>query len=467
MNGVRFCAFTGATLFWLLCLGMMTGTASGLTVEMEGERLRVQNGSPKNPMPSEAIIRELGAPSGGGFRTRAESLEFRLDAPLEDRGTVAFWFRTDRPQSTGIGAQRASVPLVSVKGLVDISFHNSGNEISIEARWNNAMKGAAQRNVQVLMPQFPGPEWHHFALVWDASKGILNAYVDGSPFYWASERIPAWKSAFSDRVTLHPGVFALADIRVDAECLDGDTIQKWVGPERAGALDKWLGAAPLGPLDVSARKGKLLYGNSLSRAADVSGWKMEGPGILEFDEGWMTMRSERPDGPEGHTVFWCPVDFPESFVAEWEFERLGADGLCIVFFAAKGQGGRDLFDPSLRARDGRFGQYVKGDIDCYHISYYADTPLTPRRTTNLRKNSGFYLVASGPSGVRPGATGVHRITLLKEKGLIQLAVDGVRIIDFADDDKTYGLILGSGKIGFRQMQWTQARYRNFEVYQLK
>jgi hypothetical protein len=46
-------------------------------------------------------------------------------------------------------------------------------------------------------------------------------------------------------------------------------------------------------------------------------------------------------------------------------------------------------------------------------------------------------------------------------------VDGRKIIDWLDDGKTYGEVLGSGKMGFRQMQWTHFRYRNFKVWNLK
>lgn len=42
-----------------------------------------------------------------------------------------------------------------------------------------------------------------------------------------------------------------------------------------------------------------------------------------------------------------------------------------------------------------------------------------------------------------------------------------KIIDWTDDGKEYGPVLGGGKIGLRQMQWTHFRYRNFKVWELE
>jgi hypothetical protein len=166
-------------------------------------------------------------------------------------------------------------------------------------------------------------------------------------------------------------------------------------------------------------------------------------------------------------VHWCPEEFPERFWAEWEFELLSEQGLCIVFFAARGQGGRDVFDPTLAPRNGIFRQYHSGDIDCYHVSYFANTPGSARRVANLRKNAGFYLVANGPVGVAAARAGeVHRAVLVKDGARIRLAVDGRTIIDHTDDGVRAGPVWAGGKIGLRQMQWTVGRYRNFRVFAL-
>ena len=185
-------------------------------------------------------------------------------------------------------------------------------------------------------------------------------------------------------------------------------------------------------------------------------------------DGWMEMASHLPDGPDGHFVHWCPVDFPGNFVSEWEIAPLSEYGLCIVFFAAVGGHGEDIFDTGLPERTGAFNQYTNGAINCYHVSYYANTPFNPGRITcNMRKNSGFYVVSNGPPGIPPGSHGPHQIRLIKDGTQIQIQMDGRVVIDFRDDGERYGPVFGAGKIGHRQMQWMVARYRNFRAWGLK
>lgn len=134
--------------------------------------------------------------------------------------------------------------------------------------------------------------------------------------------------------------------------------------------------------------GKLIYSNAFSNSGDVKDWIMEGPGRIEFFDNAMQMYSPNE---EGHHVFWCPKDFPSSFIAEWEAQDFETDaGLCIVFFGAKGLKGESIFDSSMPKRTtGVFTDYTKGAMNCYHISYYANAKDdTHRETVNLRKIKG-------------------------------------------------------------------------------
>ncbi|MCC5930961.1 MAG: DUF1961 family protein [Cyclobacteriaceae bacterium] len=214
------------------------------------------------------------------------------------------------------------------------------------------------------------------------------------------------------------------------------------------------------------RKPKVLYENDFSSAEKMEGWQMEGPGIVEFAEGWMHMYA-----PEQawHHVYWCPVDFPESFEASWEMQNMHPEaGLCIIFFAALGTDGEDIFDPSLPARDGTFSQYTKDKINSYHISYYANNPKNQEReAAHLRKNNMFEIVQQGPEGITKSSVDIHKIRLVKEDARIVFYVDDVKIIDWTDDGTSLGPVYGKGKIGFRQMQWTHFRYRNFRVSEVR
>ncbi len=213
-------------------------------------------------------------------------------------------------------------------------------------------------------------------------------------------------------------------------------------------------------------KGELLYQSSMADSPDIAEWVMEGPGKVSFSEGWMDMQSPEETG---HHVFWCPDEFPESFVAQWELQNLETDaGLCIVFFSAKGQNGESIFDPGLSRRDGVFNQYTRGDINCYHISYYANAAHNPDRPhANLRKNSGFHLVQEGAAPIPASSTEVYTMTLIKDGAHIILYANDRKLIDWKDDGITHGPVLGEGRIGLRQMKWTHFKYRNFKVWDLQ
>ena len=208
-----------------------------------------------------------------------------------------------------------------------------------------------------------------------------------------------------------------------------------------------------------AQHGALLYSNPMSTLDDTKDWIMEGRGKTECKDSWTQIYSP---GEKGHHVLWCPVEFPASFIAEWEVQNLHPKaGLCIVFFAAKGIDGENIFAPSLPKRDGRFKGYINGAIHNYHISYYANGKNQPgRETANLRKNPGFHKVQKGEVGIATNSLEIHTIQLVKQEGHIQLFIDKRKVIDWQD----HGEAWTGGKMGFRQMKWTRFAYRNFNVW---
>ena len=213
-------------------------------------------------------------------------------------------------------------------------------------------------------------------------------------------------------------------------------------------------------------KGTLLYENKLSSKITLNGWTPEGPAKFEFKEKWMHLFSPNE---EGHHVLWCPEDFPESFIAEWELQNQETDaGLCIIFFSALGNNGESIFDPSFPKREGVFKQYTKSNLfNNYHISYYANTKDNrTREVAHLRKNSGFNKVQIGEPGIPIKSEAIHKMRLVKDGAHITCFVDGRKVIDWTDDGKEFGSVLKGGKIGLRQMKWTHFRYRNFKVWSI-
>jgi len=210
-------------------------------------------------------------------------------------------------------------------------------------------------------------------------------------------------------------------------------------------------------------QGSLLYNNSLANQSDVNDWVMEGPGELNFTNNWMRIYSPNE---EFHHVFWCPEDFPNSFIAQWKVQNLEIDaGLCIVFFAAKGLNGENVLNSSSQ-RTGVFEQYTRS-LNNYHISYYANARNEPgREISNLRKNNGFNLVQNGRAGIPIDSTSIHTVTLVKDQHHIVMFIDSREIINWIDNGIIDTQPHTDGKIGFRQMKSTNFKYCNFTVWVL-
>ncbi|WP_349035409.1 DUF1961 family protein [Pseudarthrobacter sp. SORGH_AS 212] len=114
------------------------------------------------------------------------------------------------------------------------------------------------------------------------------------------------------------------------------------------------------------RSAGVLYSNALGGPADVADWVPEGPLSVHGHEGTLELSGALDDadfGDHAHWTFWCPEEFPDGIRISWEFRPLEEPGLAMLFFAAAGQGGLDLFSPDLAPRTGFYPQYHSGDID--------------------------------------------------------------------------------------------------------
>lgn len=217
-------------------------------------------------------------------------------------------------------------------------------------------------------------------------------------------------------------------------------------------------------------KGKLLYQNRLEREEDIKGFLLEGEANISFADGSMVMKNrlDASSGQKANYVLWCPEVFDDNIVIEWEFQPMSDRGLCILFFAARGRDGRDLFDPRLATRTGEYPQYHSGDIDALHVSYFRRKEADERafHTCNLRKSHGFHLVAQGADPIPEAAEAAefYRLSLIKTNDAVRFLMNDLPIFTFEDDGVTYGERLGGGRIGFRQLAPLTARYRNLSVF---
>ncbi|MDQ8738658.1 DUF1961 family protein [Paenibacillus sp. LHD-38] len=222
---------------------------------------------------------------------------------------------------------------------------------------------------------------------------------------------------------------------------------------------------------MAAPEWKLLYSNPLKTAEDLTGFRLEGEAAMTFPKGQLRMESvmEPDDGQQANFVLWCPESFPSDMAVEWEFRPIREPGLAILFFAARGAKGLDLFDPTFSTRTGEYEQYHHGELDAYHLSYYRRRWPDERsfQTCNLRKSYGFHLVAQGADPLPSVADcgGFYRMRLQMRGSRIDFSINELTVLSW-EDGAAYGPPLGAGKIGFRQMSPFIAEYANLRVYAL-
>jgi hypothetical protein len=389
---------------------------------------------------------------------------------LGEAGTISFRVQTDQVYRNGEGQENFRQTLIRLPGVFEIAFSRTDPSVNISWIWDSR-KGFEGKfhDIIVDMTDLPGPETYFLQYTWDSALGLSEAYLNGIALRIPGVKFPPWLIGKEvTNIEISGGRLTVSDVTVESRYTPPAKALAAVPKEFRGRHSNLFGfSKPPQPLDISARRGALLYESSMDNHGPVAGWVKEGPLDLRFENGAMQMRCI--DFAE-HTVFWCPQEFPDRFVAEWEFEPLSQYGLAIIFFAARGEHGEDIFDPALPKRDGKFIHYTRGAITSYHVSYFANVEnyQMGRIDSNLRKNNQFYRVGGGPVAIPPGTQGWQQMRLIKDGSRIQLFANGKICVDWMDDDpKRYGPPHAGGKIGLRQMTQTIGAYRNFRVWELK
>ena len=225
-------------------------------------------------------------------------------------------------------------------------------------------------------------------------------------------------------------------------------------------------------LQEAGGEATLIYDNPLAGKDDIKDFVLQGEAAATFPQGRLRLenRLSAEDGQRANYVLWCPEEFPADVMITWDFYPIREPGLCMMFFAAKGRKGQDLFDPSLGRRTGEYVQYHHGDIDAFHISYFRRKETDERafHTCNLRKSYGFHLTAQGGDPIPDVADAKppYHIAVIKKGNEVRFLINALEIFRFEDDGRTYGPLLGGGKIGFRQLAPFIGEYADLRVYVL-
>ena len=214
-----------------------------------------------------------------------------------------------------------------------------------------------------------------------------------------------------------------------------------------------------------------VYETSFDDPATLEDWRLEGGLRMSIADGNLVLESKpgstQSETNANHLVCWLTREIPADFLLEFSVRPANRkQGLNIVFFNARGLRGEGVLDPALAPRDGLFKQYHSGDLNGYHISYWA----AGRGTANLRKNRGFHLAAEGKDLVTEGPAGEFQtIRIYHRGGKIRCTVDDLVSLAYDDDGTTFGPVwTHSGWIGLRQMGHTvRCEYGHLKVWPLK
>ncbi len=222
--------------------------------------------------------------------------------------------------------------------------------------------------------------------------------------------------------------------------------------------------------NISFKAGETIYTNTLAGEKSVEDWVREGEVLTKTWQNKLLLENKLdPEeyGDHAHWVLWCPVEIPDKVVIKWEFYPIKEPGLCMLFFAARGRNGEDLFDKSLPERTGYYPQYHSGAINALHLSYFRHKHPDERafRTCNLRKSNGFHLVTQAADPLPPvdDAVSPYLMQLVKYEQYVQFSINNMVILEWKDDGRSFGPILHGGRIGFRQMAPMVAAYANLSV----
>lgn len=393
----------------------------------------------------------------------AETL--KLAKPVSETGTFKCILKINEDMINGYKGKKRNISLFKLGSLASARIKTSGSLTGIFWRWH--VKWPKGRDdipgMGLMLPELEAGKEYHLLYTWNTEDGLFDCYFNGWPVRIPGSKYTPWKVKTAKDLIIFKGPFTISNIKSD---------DAYSSPEKVARTETKTGSNPFGstqalfsPDQISAMRGRVIYSNA-GQMQPFKDWRKEGPAVMSFSNGWTKVWSKEE---KGHIVWWCPVDLPDSFIAQWEIEILDKHGLCIVFFAAKAADGKDIFAPSLKKRTGIFKQYIYGDITSYHISYFTNTPFNPGRPqTNLRKNNKFFLVAQGACGIPPESEKVHKVMLVKVKNKINMFVDGISVISWIDPGTArYGKAWTDGHIGLRQMKWTVGKYRNFKAWAVK
>ena len=428
------------------------------------------------------------------------------------QGTLSFQMRLSRTirwsdEKPVARTDIARCPLFTLSLLEHRKHVVLSVRMMVEGEETKALRRGATRG-RLFWSHLKADKTYNLAFTWNADTGRIDVYLNGQIQQeirlrdlwreWPEPAKPAGPLVLGG--VLAPGTKREAKVSVGLVRLyDHFMNEQQVAASLKGVPNYLLAGEGCwdlpGKLDLKPYRLKLVYKADFSKPLKVvaedklfatekhekrarlpegDDWVLEGEGKAWTKDGRCIVRSADAKRPS-HLVLWNTREFPADFLLEFSMSPINSRiGLAIIFFNTRGLNGESPFALNMPYRGGVFRNYHHGPFNGYHCSYWATNPGAPgdngilRRTTNLRKNSGFYMPACGIDRIGGAGDGPHRVRLLKVGPRIQVEARGRMALDFVDDGKAYGPVwTHPGWIGLRQMGHSrQVSYSSFKVWQV-
>lgn len=435
-----------------------------------------------------AMLAQAGAAEVSATKRNAESVR------LAERGSLVVDFVPPvgiLPLSVS-GQSPAQIPLVDTP-LFRAAIRNTEEVVSLDLHIMRRppLAPIGPELAQIMWSRLDQGKRYQLVFVWSVPENRFDVYLNGTLQEATTQiAIPFWESGTpplegrlvlgdkAERARLFDRVLneeEIARMAAEAMCpaLTGEGRTILSGGIEVVTAEPVFVADFSRPLDV-VREDEMFVEGRRTREPEAE-WVLEGEGKAFTRDGWLVLETGRWTPPSrwedgkpvwespSHLVLWLNRRLPDRTLVDYEIEVEDPDrGLHILFFAASGPDGGSIFQPGLSRRNADFGKYIRnpGEFLSYHISPWAAPYDLVRRSSNLRRNGRFTLLASGDDRIATGGAGPHRIRLLKDGSRIVAEVNGTKILDYTERDEFFGGPLSDGYLGLRLMgfsRWMKIR----------
>jgi len=190
---------------------------------------------------------------------QAEQRVYRIDEPIQPRGTVSLKLRTKQSIRNGAETENSKTVFLKIPNLAEGYIKQDASSARLVWQWQGA-KGA--RYVQPQFPELPGPDTYFFQFTWDAEEGLYDFYVNGYAMKAPGVRSDPWAFATdATEIIASGGSLEVGDLNVLPEYVPPKEARRQVPKELLGQHPELFGGkCDVPAIAIGKRRGPLLYG---------------------------------------------------------------------------------------------------------------------------------------------------------------------------------------------------------------